>query len=112
VVGDAGPYALLTVMFVVVAALTQMMSNTATALVAIPIGVSAAADLDVSVQPVLMSLNAVTIAALLTPVATAANTMVLRPGHYRFGDYGKLGLPLLAWWFVVAVGLVPLIWRF
>lgn len=111
-VGDAGPYVLLTVLFVVVATLTQVMSNTATALVAIPIGVAAAADLDISVQPVLMSLNAVTVAALMTPVATASNTMVMRAGGYRFVDYGKLGVPLLAWWFVIAVGLVPLIWRF
>jgi di/tricarboxylate transporter len=111
-VGDGGPYLLLVVLFVIVAALGQLMSNTATALVAIPIAVAAAADLDVSVRPVLMSLNVVTVGALLTPVATAANTMIMRPGGYRFGDYAKLGLPLLAWWFVIAVGLVPLIWHF
>jgi di/tricarboxylate transporter len=111
-VDDGGPYLLLLVLFVVVAALGQVMSNTATALIVIPIALSAAADLDVSVRPVLMSLNTVNVAALLTPVATAANTMILRPGGYRFGDYAKLGLPLLAWWLVIAVGLVPLIWRF
>jgi len=111
-VGDGGPYVVLAVLFVVVAALGQLMSNTATALVAIPVAIAASADLDVSVRPVLMSVNVVTVAALLTPVATAANTMVLRPGGYRFGDYARLGLPLLVWWFVVAVGLVPLVWRF
>ena len=31
-------------------------------------------------------------------------------GGYRFGDYAKLGLPVLAWFFVVSVGIVPLIW--
>jgi di/tricarboxylate transporter len=112
VVGDAGPHVMLVVLFVCVASLTQLMSNTATALVAIPVGLAAAADLDVSVRPVLMSLNVATVAALLTPVATASNTMIMRPGGYRFGDYWKLGLPLLAWWFVIAVGLVPLIWKF
>jgi di/tricarboxylate transporter len=49
-------------------------------------------------------------AALLTPVATPANMMVMGPGGYHFGDYARLGLPLLAWYFVVAVGVVPLIW--
>ncbi len=34
-------------------------------------------------------------AAFLTPVATPANLMVMEPGGYRFGDYWKLGLPLL-----------------
>ena len=59
-----------------------------------------------------MSVNVVTVAALLTPVATAANTMVQGPGGYRFGDYARLGLPLLGWWFVIAVAWVPFVWRF
>jgi di/tricarboxylate transporter len=36
--------------------------------------------------------------------------MVLGPGGYRFGDYWKLGLPLLALFGVVAVLLVPVFW--
>ena len=51
-------------------------------------------------------------AAFLTPVATPANLMVLEPGGYRFGDYWKLGLPLLALFGVVAVLLVPVFWAF
>ena len=38
--------------------------------------------------------------------------MVMGPGGYRFGDYAKLGLPLLAWYFVIGVGLVPVFWSF
>ncbi len=49
-------------------------------------------------------------ASLLTPIATPANLMVQPAGGYRFGDYWKLGLPLLIWFGVVAVLLVPLIW--
>ena len=49
-------------------------------------------------------------AAFLTPVATPANLMVMGPGGYRFGDYWKLGLPLLALFGVVAVLLVPVFW--
>ena len=78
----------------------------------IPVAIAAAAELDVSVRPVLMFVTVVSSAALLTPVATPANLMVMGPGGYRFGDYAKLGLPLLAWYFVVGVGLVPLIWPF
>ncbi|MGH9231426.1 MAG: SLC13 family permease [Acidimicrobiales bacterium] len=110
IVGDAGPYTLLIGLFVLTALLGQLISNTATALIVIPIAVAAAGDLDVSLRPVLMSLAVASTAALLTPVATPANMMVMGPGGYRFGDYARLGLPLLAWWFVVAVGIVPLIW--
>jgi di/tricarboxylate transporter len=38
--------------------------------------------------------------------------MVMGPGGYRFGDYWKLGLPLLLLFFVVAVLLVPVFWPF
>jgi di/tricarboxylate transporter len=59
---------------------------------------------------VLMAVNVAATAALLTPVATPANLMVMEPGGYRFGDYWKLGLPLMGWYFVVSVLIVPLIW--
>jgi len=36
----------------------------------------------------------------------------MRPGGYRFGDYWKLGLPLLILFAAVAVLLVPVIWSF
>ena len=42
-VGDAGPYALLVGLFVLTAVLGQLISNMATALIVIPIAVSAAA---------------------------------------------------------------------
>jgi di/tricarboxylate transporter len=112
VVGDHGPYALVIGVFLLTALLGQLISNTATALIVIPIAVSAAGELDVSPRPVLMSLTVAAAASFLTPVATPANMMVMGPGSYRFGDYWKLGLPLLAWFFVVSVFLVPLIWNF
>jgi di/tricarboxylate transporter len=81
-------------------------------LIVIPIALYAAADLGVSPRPVLMDVNVAATAALLTPVATPANMMVMEPGGYRFGDYWKLGLPLLAWFGVVSILVTPMIWRF
>jgi di/tricarboxylate transporter len=92
--------------------LGQVISNTATALIIIPISVVAALEMGVSPQPVLMSVAVAAAAAFLTPVATPTNLMVMEPGSYRFGDYWKFGLPFMAWFFVIAVGLVPVIWPF
>jgi len=111
-VGDAGPMALLAGLFVLTAIMGQLISNTATALIVIPIGVAAAASMGISPRPVLMSTAVAAAAAFLTPIATPTNLMVMGPGGYAFGDYWKLGLPLLLWFFVVAVFIVPLIWRF
>jgi di/tricarboxylate transporter len=60
------------------------------------IAVSAASELDVSAKPLLMGVCVAAAAAFLTPVATPANLKVMGPGGYRFGDFWKLGLPLMA----------------
>ncbi|MFO1049442.1 MAG: SLC13 family permease [Geminicoccaceae bacterium] len=110
-VGEAGPYALLAGLFLLTGILGQLISNTATALVIIPIAVAAAQQLGISARPVLMSVNVAAAASFLTPVATPVNLMVMGPGGYRFGDYWKLGLPLMIWFFVMSVFYVPLVWR-
>ena len=112
VVGDLGPHALLVGLVLLVFVLGQLISNMATALIVIPIAVSAASDLDVSPKPVLMAVCVAAAAAFITPVATPANLKGMEPGGYRFGDYWKLGLPMLVLFGVVAVFLVPLIWSF
>jgi di/tricarboxylate transporter len=110
--GRGGPYAVLLGVFLVNAILGQLISNTATALILIPIALSVAVDMGVSPMPLLMCVNVASAAALLTPVATPANIMVQSPGGYQFGDYMKLGLPVMLLYLVVAVFLVPFWWPF
>ncbi len=109
---DASPYLLLIALFVLVAVTGQVLSNTATALIVFPIAVAAAVELDVSIQPVLMAVTVAAHASFFTPIATTPNLMVLEPGGYRFGDYWKFGVPLMVLYFAVAIGIVPLVWRF
>jgi di/tricarboxylate transporter len=111
-VGAGGPVALLAGIFLVTAAITQLMSNTAAALVFLPIAVAVGREAGVSAMPLIIAVAMGAHAALLTPVATPVNLMVMGPGGYRFGEYWKFGLPILIWWLVVAVVIVPLYWRF
>jgi di/tricarboxylate transporter len=111
-VGSGRPYLLLLALFVLTGVLGQIVSNTATVLIVTPIAVSAAAATHTSVRPVLMLIAVAGAAALLTPIATPANMMVMNPAGYRFGDYWKLGLPVMAWWLVVSLVVIPLIWKF
>jgi di/tricarboxylate transporter len=111
-VGSAGPHVLLMGLFVLTVILGQLISSTATALIMIPVAISAAADIGVSSRPVLMSVAVSSAASFLTPISTPANMMVMGPGGYRFGDYWRLGLCLMAVFFVAATLLVPVIWRF
>jgi len=112
IVGGSGGYALLLGLFVLTVALGQLISNMATALIVIPIALSAAGDMAISAKPVLMTVTVAAAASFLTPVATPANLMVMGPGGYRFGDYWKLGLPLVCLFGVVSVLLVPVFWSF
>ena len=90
--------------------LGQFISNTATVLIIIPIAVAAASESGVSPLPILMAVAVAGSASFLTPVSTPANMMVLGPGGYRFGDYWRLGLPLLLAWLLVAVLIIPRVW--
>ena len=85
VVGGLGPYALLAGLFLVAAIFGQLISNTATALIMIPIGVSAAGELGVDLRPVLMTLSVACSAALLTPIATPVNLIAMGAAGHRFG---------------------------
>lgn len=111
-VGGGSPYLLLFGIFVITAVLGQLISNTATALIVIPIAISIASDMGISPLTVLMCVNVASAAALLTPVATPANMMVMGPGGYQFGDYWKLGIVVMVLYMLVAVFVVPFWWPF
>jgi di/tricarboxylate transporter len=112
VLGHASPYLLLFGVVLVVAILGQLISNMATVLIVAPIALAIAADTGISPMPLLMAVAVAGAASFLTPVATPANTMILGPGAYRFGDYWKLGLPLLIMFLAVATFVVPVFWPF
>ena len=50
-------------------------------------------------------------AAYVTPVSSALNMLVMEPGGYTFGDYVKVGVPLLLLTMVITVALVSIIYR-
>ncbi|WP_104163505.1 SLC13 family permease [Cryobacterium sp. N22] len=110
--GEPSPVLLLLGIAVVTVILGQLISNMATALIVAPIAIAIAGETGISALPLLMGVAVAAAASFLTPVATPANTMVLGPGAYRFGDYWKLGLPLVALFLAVATLLVPVFWPF
>jgi di/tricarboxylate transporter len=112
VVGNGRPYLLLVALFALTAVVGQVVSSTATVLVVVPIAVAAAHETGVSVQPVLMLVAVAGAASLLTPIASPGNMMIMGPAGYRFGDYWRLGLPVMLVWLVVGVAVIPLVWRF
>ena len=112
VVGALGPAVVLAALALVTLIFGQLISNTATALIIAPIAISVAYEMGVSPLPFLMAVAVTAAAAVLTPVATPGNLMVMAPAGLQFGDYWKFGLPVGLVFFGVAVLLVPVIFPF
>ena len=111
-VGSIGSLALLAAIFILTTSFSQVMNNTATAVLVAPIALRAAGDMHISPYPILMAVAISASTAFLTPIGTTTNLMVMSPGGYRFMDYFKVGLPLVAIFFLMTLLLVPLIWPF
>lgn len=87
-------WVVLTVLMVVTMTLSDVLNNTATTIVAAPIGIQMAQTLGVNPDPFLMAVAISASAAFLTPIGHKNNTLILGPGGYKFGDYWRMGLPL------------------
>ncbi|WP_419740093.1 SLC13 family permease [Ruegeria sp.] len=103
-------WAILTVLMVVTMTLSDVLNNTATAIVAAPVGIQMARTLEVSPDPFLMTVAVAASAAFLTPIGHKNNTLVLGPGGYRFGDYWRMGLPLEILIIAVSIPTILVFW--
>ena len=103
-------WAILTALMVVTMTLSDVLNNTATAIVAAPVGITMAEALEVSPDPFLMAVAVAASAAFLTPIGHKNNTLILGPGGYRFGDYWRMGLPLEALVIAVSIPVILLVW--
>ena len=90
-------------LMVVTMVLSAVLNNTATAIVAAPVGISMARAMDVNPDAFLIAVAIAASCAFLTPIGHKNNTLILGPGGYRFGDYWQMGLPLTA--VILAVSL-------
>jgi di/tricarboxylate transporter len=110
--GDASPYALMSVFFALTSGLGLILSNTATAVLVAPIALRAAFALDVSPYPLAMAVAIGASAAFATPVSTPVVTLVVAPGNYTFLDFVKVGLPLLLLTWATTMLVTPIFFPF
>ena len=90
-----GPHALLMAMFLIVALMTNIISNSAAALLFAPIALSISAQTGIDPIAVVMTVIFAANCSFATPIAYQTNLLVLGPGRYNFRDYVKFGLPLI-----------------
>ena len=107
--GDYGPLAVMAVLFIFTAGLSQVVSNTATTVLVAPIALQAALALDVNPYAMLMAIAIAASSAFATPVSSPVNTLVLSAGGYRFGDFVRFGVPLQVLMLIATLIAVPLL---
>lgn len=113
VVGAAEPYgtlAILSALFFVVAVLTNILSNSATAILFSPIAVGAAQSIGADPTPFVLTVIFAANCSFATPIAYQTNLLVMGPGHYRFVDFVRAGAPLVFVLWVVFTITAP--WLF
>ena len=104
------PWIVLTVLMVVTMTLSDVLNNTATTIVAAPVGIQMAQTLGVSPDPFLMAVAVAASSAFLTPIGHKNNTLILGPGGYSFGDYWRMGLPLEIIVVAVSIPAILVFW--
>ena len=110
--GGAGPVAVMAGLYIMTSLFGVFISNTATAVLFLPVAVLAAQELGVNPLPFVMAVTYAASMSFATPVSTPPNAMVMVAGKYKFLDYMKVGIPLQLIVGVVVMLVLPLLFPF
>jgi len=92
---DFGPIFMISAFFIVCAATTNVLSNNATAVLFMPIAISAANSSGIDPHALALTVIFGANCSFATPVAYQTNLLVMTPGHYKFSDFIRVGGPLI-----------------
>jgi di/tricarboxylate transporter len=109
-VGSWGPLAVMMGIFVMTGLLTEVMSNAAATVLAVPIAIDAALGLGADPRAFVMAIVIAASTSFLMPIGHQVNVLVFGPGGYRFFDYTKVGVWLNLILMILTALILPLIW--
>jgi di/tricarboxylate transporter len=110
--GDHGPLAALLMTYVMTALLTELMGHNPSVVLMVGIAVAVAHSVHADPRPFVVAVAFAAATSFATPVGYPTNTMVYYAGGYRFTDFMKMGIPLIALFCALSMLLIPRFWPF
>jgi di/tricarboxylate transporter len=108
--GGLPPVAALGAVYLLAAGAASVVTPVATVVLLGPVAVDTAATIGASALPFVLSVLFGASAAYISPIGYQTNLMVYGPGGYRFTDYTRVGLPLVALLAVVSTATIALLY--
>ncbi|MCX7513312.1 SLC13 family permease [Frateuria sp. STR12] len=111
-VGSHGPLAALLMVYLLTALLTELMGHNPSVVLMVGIAVTVAHAANADPRPFVVAVAFAAATSFATPVGYPTNTMVYYAGGYRFTDFMKVGIPLIALFCALSMWLIPQFWPF
>ncbi|MCM3740874.1 SLC13 family permease [Oceanobacillus luteolus] len=105
-----GLIAILFSIYILTNILTEVITNSAVAVLMLPLGIEIANSLGVSYVGFAVIILIAASASFVTPIGYQTNLIVYGPGAYKFKDFIKIGIPLSLLIMLITVTIVSLIW--
>jgi len=96
--------------FIIVGLVTQIMSDAATTALFAPIAIALAQSLDLPPEPFAVTVAMASVTSFFTPLGHHGNLLIYGPGHYRFSDFLRVGIPLTLLIAVIVSMMAPMLW--
>ena len=85
---------ILSTLMLLMAALTNIVSNNAAAVIGTPIAINIAQQLGAPIKPFVLAVLFGANMSFVTPIGYKTNLLIMGAGGYKFNDFVKIGLPL------------------
>ena len=108
--GSASPGFVISGLMLLIAILTNILSNNAAALIGVPISISIATQMGQPPEPFVLAVLFGANMSYATPMAYKTNLLVMNAGQYTFNDFLKIGVPLALIMWATLSWLLPTIY--